>query len=263
MKKLIPFLVICLAVLCFFSSCGAFETIPVEGTWKVDYTEERGTSKYDYYTLNLVFSGNEVQLIKKQYGDSARTNLLSTDATEKMPYTLGEDGVVTANHGVGLANTTYVTETFTLDKTGNKLIWKQGVSGKKYTLDKESSDTAFSTPSLGSEEYKYTAGIEYYNSSLSSGVIADKCKLTLNSDGTYEIEYVNSGRWEKSTDNPNKITLTASDSQVFSRMVIEYDALFRELTIIEAESTNSKFSYEKEEDPVFGFYSSWYIGFYY
>ena len=88
MKRIIPLLVICLVVLCFFSSCGMFETTNVEGTWTVDFTDEVGYHKYEYYTFSLVFSGNEVQIIKKQYEQPGRKNLIATEATEVMPYTV-------------------------------------------------------------------------------------------------------------------------------------------------------------------------------
>ena len=38
-----------------------FETIPVEGTWTVDFTDEVGYHKYEYYTFSLVFSMNDAQ----------------------------------------------------------------------------------------------------------------------------------------------------------------------------------------------------------
>ena len=34
MKKLIPIMLICLAILCFFSSCGAFDPKPLEATYR-------------------------------------------------------------------------------------------------------------------------------------------------------------------------------------------------------------------------------------
>lgn len=261
MKKIIPLLVICLAVLCFFSSCGMFETTNVEGTWTVDFTDEVGYNKYEYYTFSLVFSGNEVQIIKKQYEQPGRKNLIATEATERMPYTVEKGGVVTASHKVGLASVTHIEEIFSLNDAKDRLVWKIGYSGVRHTLSKESSDTSFITPSRTYEQYKYTGGISYYDPDKGSGILADRCALTLYSDGKYEIEYVNKGSWERNTDHPNEITLTADNDKVFRTMNLLVIPKWDDIEITDVTTTNTGFDCEKDEEH-FDLYSSWYRLFY-
>ena len=74
MKKLIPLFVICLAVLCFFSSCGAFDPKPLEATYRhyghITYRDpDRGNQTYraerclmslypdGSYTIDLISAG--------------------------------------------------------------------------------------------------------------------------------------------------------------------------------------------------------------
>ena len=74
MKKLIPIMLICLAVLCFFSSCGAFDPKPLEATYRhyghITYRDpDRGNQTYraerclmslypdGHYTIDLISAG--------------------------------------------------------------------------------------------------------------------------------------------------------------------------------------------------------------
>ena len=268
MKKLIPLLILCFAVLCFFSSCGMFETIPVEGTWTSDFTEEVGYNKTAYYTFKLVFSGEKVQIIKERYELSGHRNLISSDVMEAFSYKTEKDGVFTASHIAGIFNMTEIKETFTMDKN-NKLIWKQGCpGGKQYTFTKENSATAFSPPSSANDTYEQynlqdfgeEAYIKYYNTSLSGVVRADRPNLTLYADGRYVIDLINSGTWEKSKDDPNKITLTSTSdpNNVFSKMELSYDANWLMLEISDTETTNANY----EDKGYFKFTYSWYRSFY-
>ncbi|MBR6084637.1 MAG: hypothetical protein IKP61_03365 [Spirochaetales bacterium] len=265
MKRLIPLLMICLAVLCFFASCGMFETIPIEGTWTADFEREVGYNKTAYYTFKLVFSGDKAQIIKYQYGSSGHKNLVSTQATDLMTYTAGKSGVYTADHSTGIMIAPNAVETFTVDKSGDKLVWKMGYSGKEYTFAMESSTTAFITPSSENDTYErynlngFDGGhIRYYDTSKSSGIMADRPDLTLYSDGRYTIDFVNSGTWERSKDDPNKIILTPTNTMVFSKMELRFDAKWMLMEIYNVVTTNQ--NYEDEGDFKFNF--SWYRDFY-
>jgi len=92
----------------------------------------------------------------------------------------------------------------------------------------------------------------YWDPDWSTVVQVDRCDLYLYSDGKYTIHYVNSGSWEKSEDDPNKIILTASDSKVFSRMELAFDERWQELEMINTDTTNPDFEFSG----VFKFYSS-------
>lgn len=68
-------------------------------------------------------------------------------------------------------------------------------------------------------EAKYTL----YGSISYDNVEVPRCDLFLYPNGNYEITLINIGTWEKDEDNPNKVILTASDTLIFSRLVLEYD----------------------------------------
>ena len=219
MKKLIPLLVICLAVLCFFTSCGELEKLFLEGTWRFDYAGGWG----NYRTYRVVFSKEQVQIIETLYMDSGHRFVKSSDATEPMPYTVGEDGVVTLSYNVGIMKMIEITDTFTLDEALAKLIWKQGYSEDVLELDKENNETTFSEPSRGYEQYTCEVA-EYWEPG--EEVLIKNSNLFLYSDGKFSWEgegkTVSSGRWEKSTSEPNKISLIPSSGWAFTRMDLEY-----------------------------------------
>ena len=218
MKKLIPLLVICLTILCFFSSCGMLDKLVVDGTWTFDLNEGR-----NYNTYKLIFSEGQVQIIKYQYGLSGHRFLKSTDVSEPMPYTVGKDGVMTLNYSVGVMNVIDITDTFTLDNIESKLIWKQGYFETEYALEKESIETTFITPARGYERYLCDV-VSYWEPG--EEVSIEGSNLFLYSDGQYSWEgdgrTVSSGRWTKSETEPNKLSLIASDGWNFTRMDLEY-----------------------------------------
>ena len=218
MKKLIPILVICLTVLCFFSSCKELEKLALQGTWSIDF--KRGTN---YYNYKLVFSGDEVQVIKRVYGLSGHRILKSTDVMEPMPYTVGSDGIATVDYSLGVMHEIELTYSFTIDESQNKLLWKEGYNKWEYAMDKESDDTGFITPSRGYEQYSCEY-VEYQEPGEEVSIHGSE--LFLYSDGKYSWEgdgrTVSSGHWEKSKTEADKISLIASDRWTFSKMNLRY-----------------------------------------
>lgn len=89
-------------------------------------------------------------------------------------------------------------------------------------------------------KYKHYGSIIYKNAK-GEGISVDRTDLYLYPNGEYKIDLVNSGTWEKDEDDPNKIILTASDTFIFSRLVLEYDPKWYELEPIDHESTNPGF----------------------
>ena len=214
MKRLVPLLIVCLSVLCFFSSCEGLEKLALVGTWKIDVNE--GSS---YSTYKIVFSEDQVQLIKTEYKDRWRRRVELTGATEPMPYTIGTDGVVTVSYTVGVMNEIDITDTLTLDADLKKLIWKQGFSEKEYSLDKESYSRTFSIPS-GFEQYS-CEHVWYWEAG--EEIQVDNSNIFLYMDGTYswngDGRTVSSGSWTK---NGNMITLKDSRGWIVSEMVFEF-----------------------------------------
>ena len=74
-----------------------------------------------------------------------------------------------------------------------------------------------------------------------SGIMVDRCAMYLYHNGQYEIELVNSGTWKRSEDDPNKIILTASDSEIFSTMELQFFPITGELEVIDYDSDNPDF----------------------
>ena len=258
MKKCIPLLIICLAVICLFSSCGELERIMLRGTWTVDYEVERSYHKYEYFTYEVVFAGDQVQMIKKQYDSPAHKTLISTHATEAMPYTIGTDGVVTVKHNVSLVNTDAVTDTFTMDKMEKELVWKQGYEGDVFTLGKKSNDTNFSNPDRAFEKFQCEYVI-YKKKGEEYGHRVEKCNLFLYADGQYVLEYVNNGRWKRSTSEPDEFALEATDNQIFEIMNLKYDAKWRELEDIGIKPGTAE---QFEDSKTFRYTYSWYRDFF-
>ena len=265
MKKLIPLLILCFAVLCFFSSCGLFETFPVEGTWKYDFASPKfgHYGEYEYFTFKLVFSEDKVQIIRYQYDSPARNNLISTEATEIMPYTVGKDGSVTVTHSVDIVNQTNIVETFTGDKNQNRLTWKQGYnSGDSYTFDKESSATDFVEPSRVYEQYKLPSSGFYVDHYIRfGGATYQACILSLYQDGKYELDTIeSSGSWER---NGNKFFLTASAGNPgLTKLNLESHAQYKGAKYLILEMIGAAPS-DVEYEGWFDMYSSWYQNFYY
>ena len=263
MKKLILLLAICLTVICFFSSCGQLETKTLEGTWKVDFSEEY-SDRTEYYTFKLIFTENKVQIIKYQYDSASRTGQPSdTFVSETIPYAAGKTGSFVATHSVDIVNQKEIAENFTLDKTNNKLVWKIGYTGKRFTLEKESSATSFCTPSLPYEIYK----LDGYISKGTGKGRADFCELTLFKDGEYMIEYVNTGTWGKSKEDQNTISLVPGVKEVFSKMDLRTyspysGAKYKNLEpVLPVEGTKSGF--EIKGDFECRYNASWYYLFYF
>ena len=219
MRKLIPLLVICLAVLCFFTSCGELEKSFMVGTWSYDQPGEWG----NYITYRVVYSGQQIQIIKTRYMDSSRRYSRETAATEPMNCTVGPNGVVSVSRSVGVMNKIDFTDTFSLDESQNKLVWDWGYSKWEYVLNKKSEEVSFVTPALGYEQYT-VKNVEYWEPGESISI--EDSNIFLYSDGHYSWEgdgrTVSTGSWEKSATEPNKLSLIASDSWVFSRIDFEY-----------------------------------------
>ena len=257
MKKFIPLLVLCLAVLCLFSSCDDFGKVYLEGTWKLE------TYSCIY---RVVFSKDKVQIIEAErsyYG-----YIQSTDAMEPMPYTVGPDGVVTVSYSVGVMREINVTDTFTLDKNTGKLVWNQEYFSQEHisqkrTLEKESEEISFREPARGYEQYECPL-VEYWED---DDVELEDSTLSLYTDGTYmwkgknwddSEKVVSTGHWTKSESEQNKVSLIPDDTGLFSRMDIEYVAgplTYLDVTIIE----NSDFYYFSEE---FDYLRTWYVELY-
>ena len=211
MKKIIPLLLICLAVLCFFTSCAELEKLFIQGTWVYDFKSGR-----NYYSYKVIISEDRIQLIKDEYGLSGHRLPISSDVSEQMPYTVGENGVLTLNYTEGVMKEILVTDTFALDESQGKLIWLQGFSEWGYALSKESNETTFITPKRGYEQYTCERAIYELPG---EEVISENSTLYIYSDGQYTWEGVSSGHWEK---NGNKISLIDSGGFAFSRMDLDY-----------------------------------------
>ena len=162
----------------------------IQGTWEYEYRE----AATNYVCYRVVVSEDKIQISKNSYGLSGHRLPKSSDVSELMPYTVGENVVLTLNYSVGVMKEIPITDTFTLDEAQNKLMWAKGYSEWVYAMNKVSSASNFSEPTRGYERYtcehvSYTApgeDIELLNSSL-----------FLYSDGQYMWEGVSSGRWEK------------------------------------------------------------------
>ena len=247
MKKFIPLLVICLAVLCFFTSCGELEKPFMVGTWSYDQPGEWG----NYITYRVVYSGQQIQIIKTRYMDSSRRYSRETAATEPMNCTVGPNGVVSVSRSVGVMNKIDFTDTFSLDESQNKLVWDWGYSKWEYVLNKKSEEVSFVTPALGYEEYKCDKVIY-----LEPGeeVMLSDSYLYLYSNGQYtwegEGKTVSTGSWEK---NGNRLSLKNTTGWAFSRMDLDYEtdspeaSKLTEVNIVDSnidEETFSGFNYD-------------------
>ncbi|MBR5097781.1 MAG: hypothetical protein IK091_00965 [Spirochaetales bacterium] len=256
MKKFIPLLIICLAVLCLLTSCGEIEKLVLEGTWKSDYQEG-----FFYCTEKAVFSSDEVQMIKIKYKDKNRRFVWSSEAMAPMPYTIGEGGTVTINYSVGVMKEIAVTDTFTLDETTAGLIWNRGYFQEQMAFEKESNDADFVKPVRAYEQYLSDV-VMYWEPGET--VTVDSSSLFLYSDGEYSWEgsgrTVSRGKWIKNTAEPNKITLINDDGWAFDSMDLEY--------IVDSEIKSHLHVTHIEEDYFdmppynFDYYSSWYVEFY-
>ena len=255
MRKHIPILIICLAILCLFSSCAQLEKLVLEGTWTIDF--KRGT---EYCNYKLVFSGEEVQVIKRVYRLSGHRMLKSTDVMEPMPYTVGKDGIVTVDCSLGVMNKIDFKYIINIDESQRRLIWKEGYFKWEYSLNKESDDTGFITPSRGYEQYSCEL-VQYQEPGEEMSI--EDSNLFIYSDGKYSWEgdgrTVSSGRWETSETEPNKISLIASDRWTFSRMNLEY--------IIDSPEASHLKTLSIEDDNLdffsgFSYDLSWYADFY-
>ena len=254
MKKLIPLLVICLAVLCFFTSCGELEKPFTVGTWRFDRNGGWG----NYLTYKVLYSGQQLQVIVTRYMDSGRRYIKETAATEPMNCTVGPDGVISVNNSVGVMKKIEFTDTFTLDESQDKLVWDWGYSKWEYVLNKESEEVSFVTPSLGYEEYKCDLVIYW---EPSEEVTITDSYLYLYSDGHYSWEgdgrTVSSGSWKIT--EPNKLSLINSDGWAFDRMDLEYITDSPEashLKTLNIEGDNF------DEFTGFSYDLSWYVDFY-
>ena len=94
MKKFIPLLAICLAILCLFSSCGELWNNSIQGTWEYEYRE----AATNYVCYRVVVSEDKIQISKNTYGLSGHRLPKSSDVSELMPYTVGENGVLTLSY---------------------------------------------------------------------------------------------------------------------------------------------------------------------
>ena len=56
-------------------------------------------------------------------------------------------------------------------------------------------------------KYKLQGHIAYFNPADSQSYMADKCDLYIYHGGEYSIDFINSGTWERSADDPNRIYL--------------------------------------------------------
>ena len=213
MKKLIPLLAICLAVLCFFSSCGEVNGDIVQGTWEIDFREGR-----DYVTYKVVVSEDRIQIEKDRYRLSGHRYPISSDVSDPMPYTIDVNGVLTLDYTVGVMKEIEVTQTFTLDEAQKKLIWDKAYSEWEYALNKRSNLSNFTRPTAGYEQYTCERA-KYWLPGEEMTV--ENSTLLLYPDGQYTWEGVSSGRWEK---NGNKLTLIDKGGWAFSRMTLDYDA---------------------------------------
>ena len=92
-------------------------------------------------------------------------------------------------------------------------------------------------------EYRLYGHIRYKDEK-GEGHMADQCHLFLYPDGHYTIDFVNEGTWKKDENDPDTIYLIASDPLVFSKMELEYDAMWHTLEQVETETTNVGFEIE-------------------
>lgn len=231
MKKFIHLLAICLVILCLFSSCGEMLNHSIQGTWEYEFRE--GATNYVSY--KVVVSEDKIQISKNTYGLSRHRLPKSSDVSELMPYTVGENGVLTLNYSVGVMKEIDITDTFTLDETQNKLMWAKGYSEWVYSMNKVSSESNFSEPTRGYERYTCEHVIydepgeekESFNSSL-----------FLYQDGSYMWDGISLGHWEKSG---NKISLFNSSGWAFSRMDLNYVVDSPEASHLEEETIEGTF----------------------
>ena len=212
MKKFTSLLIICIAVLCFFTSCEELEKLAFIGTWKIDVDE--GSC---YSTYKVAFSETDVQIIKTEYKDRWRRRIDLSGATELMPYTIDSDDIITVSHSVGVMKEIDVTDTFTLDTVNKKLIWKKGED--ILALDRQSYSATFTDPS-GFEQY--SCEHVWYNEPGEEMDIHDS-NLFLYSNGQYKWEgegrTISEGNWTK---DGNKVSLNNTKGYVFSRIDFEY-----------------------------------------
>ena len=170
----------------------------------------------NYVCYRVVVSEDKIQISKNTYGLSGHRLPKSSDVSELMPYTVGENGVLTLNYSVGVMKDIYITDTFTLDETQDKLMWDKGYSEWEYALNKVSTESNFSEPVGGYERYTCEHAVYMVPGEEMESV---NSSLFLYLDGQYMWEGVSSGRWEK---NGNKLTLIDSDGWAFSSMVLNY-----------------------------------------
>ena len=211
MKKLIPLLVICLAVLCFFTSCGELDTSIIYGTWEYDFKEGR-----NYYSYKVVVSDDRIQISKNEYGLSGHRLPISSDVAEPIPYTVNPDGSLTLDYTEGVMKNIDITDKFKLDEAQGKLLWDQGFAEWEYVLNKRSSSTSFSKPVRGYERYTCERAVYWVPGEENT---SENSSLFLYSDGQYMWDGVSSGHWEK---NGNKLSLINSDGWAFDRMDLDY-----------------------------------------
>lgn len=212
MKKIIPLLAICLATLCFFSSCGEMvDRSIITGTWEYDYKAGR-----NYYSYRVVVSGDSIQIIKNEYGLSGHRLPISSDVTDPLPYTVEPDGSLTLDFTEGVMKEIDITDIFKLDNDQGKLLWGQGYAEWMYALNKTSNSTSFIKPVRGYERYTCERAVYWVPG---EEMTTENSTLYLYSDGQYKWEGVSSGHWEK---NGNKLSLIDSGGWAFSRMDLDY-----------------------------------------
>ena len=224
MRKALLFAVVCLVCLFMFCSCeqkvlGLSEESGFVGTWKYEDTEN--------VTYRIVFSGNEVQMIRTVYKDSGRTEVDSENGTGRMAYTVAEDGTVTVGFKVGVTIVKDVSYLFELSETS--LLWTVSTDGTKApakTLVRDSEEHPFIDPATGHEDYN----CDFLDYSILEGYCyMQNTTVTMRYDGTFswdgeydgKAENVASGTWviEKGF-----VTLLSPDSAVFSTMTLEFNS---------------------------------------
>ena len=90
-------------------------------------------------------------------------------------------------------------------------------------------------------KYRLQGSIVYLNPDDSKTYEASKPYLYIYHDGTYSIEFINTGKWERSPDDNNRIYLKASDTKVFSQMELEFHPVTGELVHINTVTNNPKY----------------------
>lgn len=235
MKRIIKLIVLCLAALCLLSSCGEFYEEPLEGTWRYDY--KRGMF---YGTLRVVFSSGELQITDTLYRNSDRTLEYKESTSVIMPYTIGDDGSVTATSEIGVMYKVNVSESFSHGNNPETLIWTRGNTDESFELTKESADTAFKPAFRGYEEYS-GGHVKYYDYGIE--VTLDTTTLKLFFDGGFCWEgdgnTVSSGSWDIIKGEKDKLIL--HDNSRFTLTSIELEK--NDQKLIETSIDGSIFDY--------------------